>query len=359
MVYTSDLRGKHILRDLHNELLLSLKNTGLEDKIFLRIFDDPKEDDKIWEDGGLTFEDPDTNKTLGSNDAAWFYLEDEKPAPLVIVEATFGTERGQFGDGQFNRFSHPLAPAKLGYIGIMVLPFKGESYSKDGGIAGRNTTFASLKYAYLNKTIAKTALGICQKENGEYLIIDFYNLDLLKELVIEKLKEKFGHKNNLKQILGKIKKLMENYIANAPEPRNKINNLFDKHGNPIKKSFGYIFTQNFPAFTTSSKRDAHGTLGKILSLPYLWPNEQMYSIFLRLPQSQILKLTQRTGKEIAYIFNNPNSIVISRDDLQFDDQELKNKLVAIERINLFQNRQSGLIKKIRQGIESGKIRIKK
>ena len=161
MVYNSDLRGKHILRDLHDVILQELEE-DLSDKVFLRIFDDSQEDDKSWEKGGLTFVDPDSGKSLGSNDAGWYVLDD-KPEPLVIVEATFGTERGQFGDGQFNRFSHPLAVARLGYVGVMLIPFKGESYSKEGGISGKDTEFASMKYAYLSKTMTKTALGVSKK----------------------------------------------------------------------------------------------------------------------------------------------------------------------------------------------------
>lgn len=59
MVYTSDLRGKHLLRDLHEEVLLELEKDNVRDSVFLRIFDDPQEDDKAWKEGGLTFVDPD------------------------------------------------------------------------------------------------------------------------------------------------------------------------------------------------------------------------------------------------------------------------------------------------------------
>ena len=37
-----------------------------------RIFDDPSEDDKLWEDGGIMFIDPDSTKPLGNNDGAWY-----------------------------------------------------------------------------------------------------------------------------------------------------------------------------------------------------------------------------------------------------------------------------------------------
>ena len=51
---------------------------------------------------------------------------------MVIVEGTFGTERGQFGDGQLNRFSHSTGLALNGFIGVTFVPLKGESYSKRG-----------------------------------------------------------------------------------------------------------------------------------------------------------------------------------------------------------------------------------
>ena len=44
--------------------------------------------------------------------------------------------------------------------------------------------------------MTKTALGASEKEKGEYLIIDFYDLDSLKKLVVEKTKERFGLQNN-------------------------------------------------------------------------------------------------------------------------------------------------------------------
>lgn len=324
--------------------------------MFLRIFDDPQEDDKLWSDGGLTFVDPDSKKKLGSNDAAWFCLKDGVPTPLIVVEGTFGTERGQFGDGQFNRFSHPLIPAKLGYIGVMLIPFKGESYSKSDGISGKDTEFASLKYAYLNKTMVKAALGICEKENGNYLFVDFYNLGLLKKLIIQKLKEQLGLENYLVDIIKEVKQIMEDYIDDYSEPRNKISKLYNKNGQIIG-TFGYIFTQNYDALTTSSKRDGHGMLGKILTLPYIWPNEKMYTIFLRLDRDKINELKKRSGKEISFVFNNSAMTIVSRDDLEFDDKELQAKLIDIENANLFQERQNELIGKIRDGIESGVIKI--
>ena len=197
-----------------NRALVSLYSrvtSASSSKLFLRIFDDPSEDDKLWEDGGITFIDPDSNKPLGNNDAAWYTIEDDVPTPLVVVEATFGTERGQFGDGQLNRFSHSVAPAKLGHTAVMLIPFKGESYSKEGGIKGYETNFASLKYAHLQKIIVQAALTITKEESGEYLLIDFYDIELLKSLIIEKAKERLGSKSDASRISSSIQQKMKDY----------------------------------------------------------------------------------------------------------------------------------------------------
>lgn len=363
MVYTSDLRGKHIIRDVHAEILKELENLGIINKIFLRIFDDPNEDNMLWEEGGLTFKDPDTGRKLGSNDAAWYYISKGKPIPLIVVESTFGTERGQFGDGQFNRFSHPLAPAKLGYTGVMLIPFKGESYVKNDGIIGFNSEFASMKYAYVNKEMIKSALGVCKKEKGSYLIMDFYQLDILKELVKESIKQNLGLKNSLTQVIKKIKIMMQVCLESGQKKSNsikklkKITPLFDYNGKEISNSFGIIFTHNFVSLSTSSKRDGHGLLGKTMSLYYIYPDEKMFSIFIRLDRQSIDELKRKKGKEVGYVFNNPNSIIISRDDLIFEDKKLEQKLEKIEEINMFKNRQTELIKQITTEIIRGKVRI--
>ncbi len=358
MPYTSDLRGKHLLRDLQNEILEDPENTELQDKLFLRIFDDPSEDNRLWEAGGITFIDPDSNKPLGNNDAAWYTIEDGVPTPLVIVEATFGTERGQFGDGQLNRFSHPLAPAKLGHTAVMLVPFKGESYSKEGGIKGYETDFASLKHAYLDKKIVQVALKITQKESGEYLLIDFYDIELLKSLIIEKAKERLGSKSDASRISSSIQQRMKDYCGIDTTLRNKIETLYDIQGNLIPKAFGYIFTQNWEALTTSSKRDGHGMLGKIIALPQQYPKEKLYAIFLRLNSDEIMKLNQRKGKEVSYVFGNSNIFqVIPNDKLVFQDNNLKMELDGIQKTNLFKNRKNKLIGKIRDGIRNETILI--
>ena len=207
--------------------------------------------------------------------------------------------------------------------------------------------------------MVKAALGVCEREKGEYLIIDFYDLDILKKLIVEKVKEKFNLENNSGKIIKEIKEKMLNYVMGAPDLREKIDSLYNSSGKKIEESFGYIFTDNFAALTDSSKRNGHGLLGKILYLPYYYPNERFYPIFLRLDNTTIEKLKERQGKEISYIFRNSKINVVSRDQLEFDDKSLETELKSIEEVNLFQNRKTALIKEIRNQLRLGKIRIKK
>ena len=89
------------------------------------------------------------------------------------------------------------------------------------------------------------------------------------------------------------------------KPKNSIETLYDEQDKLISNSFGYIFNQNWEALTTSSKRDGHGMLGKIISLTNA-TNEKLYVICLRLNSKEIEALRQRKGKEVSYIFGNSN-----------------------------------------------------
>jgi len=108
MAYTSDLRVKNLIKEIDLDIRQCINNQEINKLLDLRIFDESDEDAVLYDKGGLSFLDPNTQTELGSNDAGWFLNGNE---PLVIVEGTFGTERGQFGDGQLNRVSHSLGVA--------------------------------------------------------------------------------------------------------------------------------------------------------------------------------------------------------------------------------------------------------
>ena len=164
MAYTSDFRLKNYIKDLHFLIIQRLENENINTFPELRIFDESTEDSKIFNDGGLTFLDPRSGNKYGSNDAAWTY----QGKPIAVIEGTFGTERGQFGDGQLNRFSHSVGVAVNGFLGITLIPFKGESYSKTG-IVCLNDPSIRIKYANIHKGFLLGAINVNEKEPGKTL----------------------------------------------------------------------------------------------------------------------------------------------------------------------------------------------
>jgi hypothetical protein len=262
MAYTSDTRIKNILKDIHEEVLIQLKGVGLGSELSLRIFEESSEDGRLFNKGGLTFMDPYTNLKLGSNDAGWTY----KGEPLVIVEGTFGTERGQFGDGQLNRFSHSTGVALNGFIGVTFVPLHGESYSKSGTSPKSVGANIKLKPARIHKGFLTGALAICEKEKGWFLVIDAYDRIRLIKLVVEAVKAKEGKTNSLNLIIQEVIGIMKSHLGTSiygARSKQLITSLHNKKGDVIS-SRSRVYTQNFEALTTSKKRDGHGMLGKNL-----------------------------------------------------------------------------------------------
>lgn len=356
MAYTSDTRIKNKLKDVHVSVLEQLNKIGLGTNLELRVFDESSEDGRYFEDGGLTFKDPYTGSTLGSNDAGWIY----NGQPLVIVEGTFGTERGQFGDGQLNRFSHSAGVALNGFIGVTFVPLKGESYSKRGRNPAKVDKKIKLKPANIHKGFLTGAIAISEKEKGWFLVIDAYSSDLLTKLIIEAVKEKEKKDNNLKELINAIILNMKKYLGKTKygsRSNQLITSLYDSKRNIISKR-SRLYTQNFLALTTSTKRDGHGMLGKNLVEIFSGPlGSDYYAIFIRLRKNDIHSLSKRKSKEFQYIFNHPKIHVRCFDDLIFDNLALRKEIKNIILVNMFQNRQNDLIKKIQQELNSGKIRV--
>ena len=362
MVYTSDLRVKNLIKDVHLKVLRQVETIEktFEDEIFLRVFDQTKEDHRLWKAGGLTFTDPDTGLELGSNDAAWFTLNVSGEAnPLVIVEGTYGTERGQFGDGQFNRFSHSLAAVKRGYIAVYMIPFKGESYTKDASLVKCKSKNVRMQYAYVRKPMVKAALNICDEEPGEYLFIDPYEPEVLVEIVVNKFLALKGKQSQLKEALAKAKERMKeiaegyDYITST---RQIAFSVFDSRNKEVPNAIARIHTQNYAALTTSRKRDAHGLLGKNIAQRYLLSEKNVVSIYLRLTSSDLKRLEKRGGKEISYIFPTTKNLICF-DDLIFKDDGLRNEVIQIRNQNLHKNPAKSLIQKVLDEIEKGSILV--
>ncbi len=355
MAYTSDLRLKNFLKDIHVLVIKELTSIGFNEFPSLRIFDESHEDAKLFEDGGLTFKDLKTNHKYGSNDCAWTF----NGIPIVVVEGTFGTERGQFGDGQLNRFSHSLGACVNGFIGITIVPFFGESYSKTGKMIDGLDSSIRIKYAKVHKGFIKGAIEASKKHMGDYFVIDAYSSNLLVSLIVEKFKEINKSENNLSEIKELVIKSMQNEIEDfnyASKSKGIINKFFNRDGKIISK-FSRAYTQNYEALTDSSKRDGHGLLGKCLIESYLSAEEKYFAIFLRMTYEDINNLAKRKQKEFTFINNSPHINILCFDDLIFQDEDLKKRLSDIRKINLFRYRQNELLKEIQNGFINGMIAL--
>ncbi|MDD5660058.1 MAG: hypothetical protein PHR39_08645 [Actinomycetota bacterium] len=354
MAYTSDLRIKNYIKEVDIQARKALEVFGLESDLCLRIFDESDEDAKLWEDNGLSFTDPNTKQSLGSNDAGWFI----KNTPIVIVEGTYGTERGQFGDGQLNRMSHSLGVALNGYVGVTLVPYKGQSFVKKGVRKDIKSQNINYQNAFLHKGMATTALTFSKHNKGKFLIIDPYDKDILKDLVINSVLDYYKKENNLTVCIEDNIKNIENYLGKSiygSRSKQTIQNLYDVDENLIKCRARF-YTQNIAALTTSTKRDGHGLLGKNL-IELHSSTEQLFSIFVRLTQSDIATLTSKKSKEFQYLLNNPRIKIICFNDLVFTDDETKQKVQEFKNKNLHQTSEKKLIEDIQAAFNAGRIRI--
>lgn len=355
MAYTSDTRIKNILKEIDIQARQELASLGFDLNLNLRVFDESNEDEKLWEDGGLSFKDPVTGRNLGSNDAGWS-IDNQ---PLVIVEGTFGTERGQFGDGQLNRISHSLGVALNGYLGVTFVPFKGQSFVKKGAKKGLKSKNINYSNGLLHKGMVTVALQISKNNTGKFLIIDPYEPGALKDLLLHAVLNFYNKKNNLEEIILNHIKVLEDYLGKSvygARSLQVITNLYDEHGEPIPCKARF-YTQNIAALTTSSKRDGHGLLGKNL-IELHSTSTDLYSIFIRLNFKDISLLSARKSKEFQFLANNPKIKVICFDDLVFTNKTLQKKLLDLKDQNLHQSSDKGLIKEIQSAFNAGEIRVK-
>ncbi len=356
MAYTSDLRIKNYIKDVDSKVRDILIKLDIVDKLTLRIFDESNEDAKLWQEGGLAFADPITGMKLGSNDAGWFI---ENKVPLVIVEGTYATERGQFGDGQLNRFSHSLGVALNGYIGVTLVPYIGQSFVKDGSrsdIIAKNINF---KNALLHKGMVFGALNASKNLPGKYLLIDPYDEGMLQELVVNAALNYYQKANKLDQIISSVLEHMQKYLGSSiygERSAQTIKTLYDEKKGVISENARF-FTQNLLALTTSTKRDAHGLLGKNLINMYA-VSGKIYSIFIRLTQADIEILKRRNSKEFQFLLKNPKIAVKCFDDLIFADNSLQQEVRDLKDKNLHQSTEKVLIKRIQRAFNEGDILIK-
>lgn len=354
MAYTSDLRVKNILTDIDYNVRQKLHDLNINVDLQFRLFDESKEDALLWENGGLTFNDPIINRSLGSNDGAWAIDN----VPLLVVEGTFGTERGQFGDGQLNRISHPLGPAMNGYYGLIMVPLNGRSFIKKGtmnDICSENISYNSCP---LRKSMALFAINASSIYEGFYLIMDPYKQEAIKDLLLQLIKKHLGLDNTLQEITDAILSSLRTYVGNfryGERSKEWLDTIYYTDGTSNDDVCRY-FTHNLESLTLSSKRDGHGLLGKNLIDMHL-AREKSTAIFIRMGRDDFNTLLRRNSKEFQFIYQNPRIDVYNFDDLVFDDHDLRNRVYNIRRQNLFVNRINDLKVELQNAFQNGTIKI--
>lgn len=308
MSYSSDIRIKNNLKKIHSEILKELKVSNLR----LRIFDDSNEDDKLYEDGGLRFSkkiDTSDSLTYGSNDCMWYTVDDKgNIIPLLVVEASYGTERGQFGDGQLTRFSHGLGASVNGITAAIFMPFEGEYYSDAGEVMEVSEADSKIKYslAEMRTDLIKACLNVGKHKNcADYFIIDAYDWSTLKNLVISLYKHKGYDKIKL-DIEAKMTKHM------GSDPTESDNHCID-----IGKYFLYLSTTDYDGFTTPEKRSGHRFLGKNLTLHYIY-NKKVINFMLRINKKELSDISNRPKSviEVGHLLKDKESFqIFCNDDL--------------------------------------------
>lgn len=347
MAYDSDTRVKETLKDISRSA--ELKN------LTLRIFDESNEDQKHWTKGGLTFGP--LTCFYGSNDAGWFldkpYVVEGKAksefTPVLIVEGSYGTETGNVGSAQYARFSHALGAVKDGFIGVYFIPFK-SIYRKEDG---------SEVTAYVRYNMLYAALNVSKVEKGEYLFVDAYDTELMKEF-LKALDDGDNHK--IKIMINKIKEIMKDF---ADKHSKKRKYLYDN------SKIGKLLMFNVVAFTdynyrTETKykagrfRNGHTILGEALIESY-WHKKPLDLVLPRFTHDDCKQLDTYDKKEWMLLRSLPNVNIVTLDDLEFKDGKLRSELYSfLDELPLLKAKliKKNILKKsIVEGFEAGKIKV--
>lgn len=356
MAYTSDLRGKNLLTDIDIYVRNVLKKENISCDLEFRVFDESDEDASLWNEGGLCFQDPLTGNDLGSNDAGWFL----NGSPIFIVEATFGTERGQFGDGQLNRISHSLGPALNGIYGITMIPYKGQSFVSNRSMSDIKSDNIGFIPCALRKDMALFGSTVSQKGDGKYLIMDPYEPRSIADMLIAVIKSKLGLPNDLKERTEKALQKMEAYVGTHRYGARSNQTISKVHytDGTVSTDIARYYSHNLASLTTSQKRDGHGLLGKNLIEMYL-AKERSTAIFIRLDNADFKILAGKRSKEFHFIYNDPRIQVYNFDDLFFEDAELRAKVIAFREQNLHTETEKSFMKLLQQAFNTGRIKVNK
>jgi len=349
MAYDSDTRVKETLKDISRKA--KLKN------LELRIYDESNEDQKHWTNDGLTFGS--TELLYGSNDAGWFFrspyfLNDKKISeytPIIIVEGSYGTETGNTGSAQYARFSHALGAVKEGFIGVYFVPFV-SIYRKSDGSEITARVRCEMIYAALNAS---------EKEKGEYLFIDAYNEDLLKDF-LEILDR--GNHEEIQNKICKIKKIMK-IFADKYILDNRMVYLYNKDrvGKLLMFNVVSFSSHNFRTnekYKAGRFRNGHTILGTGLINLY-WHSKPLDLVLARFTHEDCKELDNLHQKEWLLLRKTKDINIITLDDLEFKNNELQSNLYDfLDELPLLGGKlkkKNLLAKSVIQGFKHGMIKV--
>lgn len=361
MAYDTDTRIKN-----------DLKSIGNQGNLKLRVFDESHDDQRLWSDGGLTFSHQ--GLVYGSSDGAWFreedwILEGQKVAnatPVVVVEGSYGTERGNTGSAQYARFSHALGAVLHGLVGVYYMP-KVSEYIKSDGTASTARWRLDLVYG---------CLGASEIEAGDYLMIDAYDIQCLKELVAA-----FGEGDEPQQrlMVDKIKRdmtefadaaFMKTFSCDTVDPSYCVDAKRRSYAY-CDKTIGKILMFNVVSFSSRNFRtrekyragrfrNGHTILGDALIHRY-WFKRPVDMIFPRFTVEDCRELDGLVQKEWSILRLRDDVNVVTLDDLVFDDQhledELRGFLDALPLLGSNLKTKNSLLRRLKSGFRDGIVMV--
>lgn len=325
-----------------------LRTIGTVGSLELRCFDDTKDDQVHWVQGGLCFGRHDL--MYGSCDGIWYINEhwtdpltgeSVSQRPVIAVEGTLALERGSSGNAQYQRFFHALGAVISGVIGVY--------YLREGTVP-------------IRPDLPQAAINATRRHGVPYLVVS--HLSDVRELV-EAIAH-YGEKSQqATEVINRIMNEMKSYWESGFERNHKsdIQNYYDNRSIVITSDGSYIkyAGRNYRNFTESSQRAGHIALGEFYLAKYFL-DQEFYYFLPRLTPKEIVKLDERNAKEWKLMRVDDLGKIVTAED--FTDlppgwtkevRSFKNCPLKGEDYSHFHNLMKVFIDKVREG----KIRLKK
>tara|TARA_X000000368_G_scaffold73335_1_gene53846 strand:- start:1337 stop:2338 length:1002 start_codon:yes stop_codon:yes gene_type:complete len=272
------------------------------DKINLRIGLTQKKEERLWEEGGLTFKH--NGLKYGSCDAC-FYIDSgagEKVA-IMAIELTDALNRRSSGNAQYQRFHHALGAVKNGVIGVYFL--------KEGEHPVRPENYAMALHAW-------------DEYNTPYIISQ--DLGELRELLkLWNCKEKYN------QRLSEIKQKMKKHYDNWKYSRDLENFAVNRGRIIFDDNIIHITARKTSNFTKSSQRAGHIACGEMYLSLAIFPDKHLYYLWPRMTRAEIdeLNRVKVDDKEWSLLTKNTRVTLVTRDEIRGLSHELTERLEKI------------------------------